>query len=872
MAEKEIKLRIEAAVEAAEAAKSLGGLKRALLDIQELQVELGDTSGENFDKLGQASTVAAQKLAETRDAIGDIKDRTSTLEGTPVERLSGSFGLLRESIFNLDFDKAKIGVEGLINTFTPVKDGKLVTGFAGIGGAVSNLGGTLKTLGGNVVSLGKQILANPIFLLGAVIALIVVGIVALLKSLGILEPVLDAIKKAIGFVVDAFKAFTDLLGLTDNAAEDFAVQAKKRSEDSIKNIENEAKAKEDIFNLTKNLSDEEIKLLEERLGIEIDTSQSIFDIRAEAALAKQDEIQFEMDAINAKRTITEEDKKRLEELSAKYQEESGKIQAAEREKQAAIINGSRSADKILEGLRAKAIESESGRSKAFLDIAEQEAVAKINQAIREAQQLGDDDTVKKLEEARTLTQKDFQKQREKITSDANKAAATAAASAAKTAEDNYKGAIGKELKALQEAEAAKIKSTAEGSGERLAAELASINKVEAFQKANAKALGISQNGLTIITQDNIDKRLKLQEGFDNKVLEADNKKALAAAELAVSQAVGDQAKIEAQIKLIETQRDIEIQSLEEGSDERVKIETDTNASIEEKRKELTDFINSENQKVLDGEKLVAETRLSQAQFDADRTKGDVEKETAELLNLNTLKIEQLDAQRLAELANTELTKQEIAAIEENYRQSKLVAEEDLAEKLKGLKEQDRQSTLSNVSKGLETTKLALDAIGSLTSITQRNKLKGVKKGSEEEAVILEKQFEQQKKMQLAMAVINGAQAILAILSVPDFTLGVASAIRIGASILATAASIATISSTSFEAPGTPPDITTPDVSGTEGGAAGGGFSPTQFFGLGQGQGQNGGAGGGMTQVFVTEGDITSTQNKVRVIENRAVIG
>jgi len=396
MANKDIKLKIDAAVESAEAAKSLGQLRRALLEIQELQSQVGETSGENFDKLAQASTNASQKLAETRDAIGDIQDRTRTLEGTPVERLTGSFGLLKDSILNLDFDKAKIGADGLLNAFTPVKDGKLVTGFSGISGAAKNLGGTVKNLGSTFLSLGKALLTNPIFLLATAIALIVIAVIKLLDSLGLLKPMLDAIKAAIGFVVEAFQALTDWLGLTDNAGEKAAENAKKDGEKRIKAAEDTAKAQEDLYNLTKDLTDEEIKLLEERLGVEIDTSQSIYDIRVQEAEAKKQALQDEVDALNAKKSLTDEDKQRLEELTGKIQEENNKIVQAEQQKQLAIIKGAKNADSILQTLRAKAISNENDKSKAFLDIAEKEAIAKLEQAKRDAKQLGDDATVKNL--------------------------------------------------------------------------------------------------------------------------------------------------------------------------------------------------------------------------------------------------------------------------------------------------------------------------------------------------------------------------------------------------------------------------------------------------------------------------------------------
>jgi len=93
--------------------------------------------------------------------------------------------------------------------------------------------------------------------------------------------------------------------------------------------------------------------------------------------------------------------------------------------------------------------------------------------------------------------------------------------------------------------------------------------------------------------------------------------------------------------------------------------------------------------------------------------------------------------------------------------------------------------------------------------------------------------------------------------------------------ITSATNIAKIAASKFESSSTPPTPPgTPDVAGGggEGGTAASSFSPTQFFGLGQGSGQFGGGGNGATKVYVTEGDITSSQNRVRVIEDRAVIG
>ena len=311
----EIQIKIDAAVDSAEAAKSLGQLKKSLLEIQKLQEELGETSGPQFDKLSQASAAASSKLAETRDKIGDIADKTRTLEGTAVERLTGSFGLLKESIMNLDFDKAKIGMEGLLNTFTPVVDGKLVSGFAGIKGSISMLGEGVKTLGSNLISLGKSLLTNPIFLLATAITLIVIGIVKLLDSLGLLKPMLDAIKAVIGAVVDAFEALTDWLGLTTHAQEEQAAAAKKAGEEQRKEIDATATEQKNYAKLTENMTNEEIAQFNKKAGIRDQYNRNSFDIEKQRLAATNETLANEINALQeleaAGGELTEEQQKDL---------------------------------------------------------------------------------------------------------------------------------------------------------------------------------------------------------------------------------------------------------------------------------------------------------------------------------------------------------------------------------------------------------------------------------------------------------------------------------------------------------------------------------------------------------------------------------
>jgi len=175
---------------------------------------------------------------------------------------------------------------------------------------------------------------------------------------------------------------------------------------------------------------------------------------------------------------------------------------------------------------------------------------------------------------------------------------------------------------------------------------------------------------------------------------------------------------------------------------------------------------------------------------------------------------------------------------------------------------------------IELAQATLSSLSTLSDIYFQNQAKKVKGNAKEEEKLARKQFQINKALQLGTAIINGVNSILAITSVPDFTLGVQSAIRIGAQVALNAASIAKIAATKFE----------PNSTGGSSGAAtqvpslgvSGSIAPTTFeqsaFGTGISQqqtfgGMTGSGGGNVMRAFVTESDITNTQNRLRTIRN-----
>jgi hypothetical protein len=130
--------------------------------------------------------------------------------------------------------------------------------------------------------------------------------------------------------------------------------------------------------------------------------------------------------------------------------------------------------------------------------------------------------------------------------------------------------------------------------------------------------------------------------------------------------------------------------------------------------------------------------------------------------------------------------------------------------------------------------------------------------------IRKRQFENDKKMQIAMAAINGAQALTSIFAqYPKFDGGFAMIAALASSVITTAATIAKIKATTFQSTPAP---ALPAIDSGDGGAAG---ASTAAGGAAITPVSNTSTILGGQQVFVTETDITETQNNVSVIEESA---
>ena len=838
-----------------------------------IKAELRDLKGQIADATDPAvMTALAQRAGELKDRLKDANEQIAVFTtGSKFEAVSTSFGQIGSDLASLDFEGASEKASVFAKNLGNLNPADLTKGFKSFTSMIT-------TVGGAFVKLGVTILANPIFLLVAVITVILVAIGVFLKKIGVLDAVFKALMAPINAIVQGFKDLTDAMGLTDNAAEENAEAVKASSEKNIESIKQQSKAQQDLFNLTKDLSDEEIAILEEKYGIQVDTSQSIFDLKQEEIDGLQAENQRQIDSLNLKKELTEEDKKRLAELNKTKFDLGQQEIANEANRINTIKNLNMSLDKQIEMLQAKQIKGESERASAMLDIQLKEALSKADQQMKEARQLGDTAAIAKAQQLRALIITDFERQRLEITNKGNAAVAKSNTTAAVKSVQETKSNEARKLETMRKegANAIAVLEKNSASEEEIQAEkLKQLDAELAYVKTNKAKLyklAVDQDAAILKLENDrkkiVDKALAEQE-------KEDNANALARLERAVLNAKEEgNAVLLAQKDLLTEQSRQKMLSLEVGSDAALLLADETKKGLDAIDEQIVISDNEKNLKILAAAQLVQETKLSNAAFELERFKGTTDQQIAQQEAFLTTTLATLDSQRIAELAALNLSEAEKEAIKEKYRQAEIVATEAKTAKIEEIEKAANDKLIASINEGFETAKEAGAAISSLQQINTDRKLKNVEKGSKEEEKILKQQFAQQKAMQLAMAAINGAQAILAILTVPDFTLGIASGIRIAASVAATAASISAIASTSFEGGGQAPgDPGLPDVSGIT--ATSMATPSASLFGSNNnlnnvGGQQDGQQGQSITvNAIVSETQVTDVQNRINRIQRNA---
>jgi hypothetical protein len=160
-------------------AGSVTNLKTQLRTLQQ-ELQTLDPSSDKFIQL-------SQQAGELRDKIKDTSEAVNANAGPAFERLGNNASLLTGKLGALDFGGAAESVKALAANVKGVD--------------FKTLGAEIGTFGKSLLSLGKALLANPIFLLAAAVAAIIVNFDTLIKIIpglnGALTGVTDELSQAL---------------------------------------------------------------------------------------------------------------------------------------------------------------------------------------------------------------------------------------------------------------------------------------------------------------------------------------------------------------------------------------------------------------------------------------------------------------------------------------------------------------------------------------------------------------------------------------------------------------------------------------------------------------------------------------------------
>src|SRR3990167_3274849 len=224
--------------------KSVTGLKKAYKDA--------------MNEMAKGTKGAAERAADLKDRLEDLKDETQSLKGSGIEKLTSSMSLLKDGFVNADPGKLGIAMKGL----------------------------------------GAAMKAISIFLIIEGIRYLVENFEKLKNSSGVLGKFFSALGDIIDTVIQAFKDFTDWLGITNFAIED--------------NAERTIKAAQAMQSAVTERYDAEIKLAKAAGKDVVD-----LELKKQQAVIASAQLQYEAirDVAIANKVVTAEQGKQFEELA-----------------------------------------------------------------------------------------------------------------------------------------------------------------------------------------------------------------------------------------------------------------------------------------------------------------------------------------------------------------------------------------------------------------------------------------------------------------------------------------------------------------------------------------------------------------------------
>jgi hypothetical protein len=408
---------------------------------------------------------------------------------------------------------------------------------------------------------------------------------------------------------------------------------------------------------------------------------------------------------------------------------------------------------------------------------------------------------------------------------------------------------------------------------------ADLKKIEDLKKQVAKENEIIKQGYSdkIVAKNTADK--KESDDADKKEKEASDK-AKVARDKRIAADKASEADIAAAAKVVsdskKTAQQVELDDLaaayKKKIDEATKHKNDITALVDAQEIQTKAIIKkyadeAAAKKVEDDAKTAANMAASHA---ANIAKIDAyNAELAALTDTEEQKLyDKYEADKI-KFADNELA---LFNLKKKYEEDTTALKKTEADKQKVIDDAAHAEKMKNIEAGFKLTQSVGEAIAFMADTNITAQLKKVKKGSKEEEKLLKKQFEQNKKAQLAAAIINAAQAQVSILAqYPKFDGGFAMVAAMAGAAITSAMAIGKITAASFSGGGSSTD--SPDSSLTSTTAVAPAAGPQLFGQANTGSQVN--AGGGSNNITVTaivsETEITSSQNHINNIQNNSVL-
>lgn len=215
----------------------------------------------------------AQAAGELKDQLADVNEKVGVFaSGSKFEQTSNAFGLMQSQLSSLDFEGAAESAKLFTNSIKNINPAEFATQFKGFGQVILSLGSAVGVAMKQFIAFGVSLLANPIFLLVAVITAIVAAVLIFLNKIGVLKKVLDTLMVPINALIQGFKDLTDWLGLTSYAAEENAAKMIEANDKVVESSKDRQAALGASY-------DFEIKMAKiagkETLGLELEKSKSV---------------------------------------------------------------------------------------------------------------------------------------------------------------------------------------------------------------------------------------------------------------------------------------------------------------------------------------------------------------------------------------------------------------------------------------------------------------------------------------------------------------------------------------------------------------------------------------------------------------------